>query len=687
MVHEEAGIVNGSIGDRIVLFTWLLAALASFGQAFSLHQPFEISTTRTTRTTTKTAQTITKWRRNLGRHHRPNNNKDAFLFFHHAAGANDKDNVVVVVHEVKDPRPFSVHVRASLAHVWGRQPLLLRQAFDTKKEEWHSQQPPPPPPWPSWQDIVDLACSCYNTDNTENEDDDDDESSWSGESARFIQHTPGQLDSFTMQVGPFDARSNAKIHSILHSSLPKGDPSRPSQSMDDDNANHTGNNQTWTLVVNDVDRYISALSHWVEETFCFLPRWRRDDAQVSLAPTGGGIGPHVDNYDVFLIQTSGQRLWRIGSHKLSVAQELDWLVPDLSVRILDWRRNPSSPTTKTTTENLRNNSNDKHDHHQKVTFGFTEWQLQEGDVLYLPPRVVHWGTSLSHDCMTLSIGCRAPSALDLLGPVLEELSTTTTATATTTARYQDPHRIQQWIQEQEHNDNGPSLTQQDKDQAKQLVWNAVQALLEQDEETWDAIVGKRVTEPNRLADFLWPLPYEERMQRDQEYRMRWGRRASVALRRVVQEGRGCLYRVHGISFATSSVPRTRTTATTSSTTQHTTSTRNTNNGHNHTLAADTAHEEERYHHQPRRYEILHRLFGRGQMWQVVEEVEVVTARSERSSYHNNTTRAMQVFQRIEQGKPIRSMDLKQEASPDLMRVLEDLVEQGFLYPDVESQEV
>ncbi|KAL7556496.1 hypothetical protein ACA910_009059 [Epithemia clementina (nom. ined.)] len=683
MVHEEAGIVNGSIGDRIVLFTWLLAALVSFGQAFSLHQPFEISTTTTTttRTTTKTAQTITKWRRNLGRHHRPNNNKDAFLFSHHDAGANDNDGVVVV-HEVKDPRPFSVHVRASLAHIWGRQPLLLRQAFAINKTAWHSQ---PPPPWPSWQDIIDLACSCYHGDNTDYND--DDESSWSGESARFIQHTPGQLDSFSMQVGPFDARSNAKIHSILHSSLPKGDPSRPSQSMDDNNANH---NQTWTLVVNDVDRYISALSHWVEETFCFLPRWRRDDAQVSLAPTGGGIGPHVDNYDVFLIQTSGQRLWRIGSHKLSVAQELDWLVPDLSVRILDWRRNPSSTTTKTTIENGRNNPNDK-DNNQKVTFGFTEWQLQEGDVLYLPPRVVHWGTSLSHDCMTLSIGCRAPSALDLLGPVLEELSTTTTATATTTARYQDPHRIQQWIQqqEQEHNDNGPSLAQQDKDQAKQLVWNAVQALLEQDEETWDAIVGKRVTELNRFADFLWPLPYEDRMQGDQEYRMRWGRRASVALRRVVQEGRGALYRVPGISFATSSVPRTRTTPTTSTTTQHTTSTRNTNNGHNHTLAADTSPDEE-HHHQPQRYENLHRLFGRGQMWQVVEEVDVVTARSERSSYHsyhNNTTTAMQVFQRIEQGKPIRSMDLKQGASPDLMRVLEDLVEQGFLYPDVESQEV
>ncbi|KAL7556504.1 hypothetical protein ACA910_009066 [Epithemia clementina (nom. ined.)] len=497
-----------------------------------------------------------------------------------------------------------------------------------------------------------------------------------------------------MQVGPFDARSNAKIHSILNSSLlPKGDPSRPSQSMDDDNANHTGNNQTWTLVVNDVDRYISALSHWVDETFCFLPRWRRDDAQVSLAPTGGGIGPHVDNYDVFLIQTSGQRLWRIGSHKLSVAQELDWLVPDLSVRILDWRRNPSSTTTTTTGRNNppnddENDDKDKNNHYQNVTFGFTEWQLQEGDVLYLPPRVVHWGTSLSHDCMTLSIGCRAPSALDLLGPVLEELFTTTTATATatTTARYQDPHRIQQWIQQQEkqqqHNDNGPSLTQQDKDQAKQLVWNAVQALLEQDEEAWDAIVGKRVTEPNRFADFLWPLPYEERMQRDKEYRMRWGRSASMALRRVVQEGRGALYRVPGISFATSSVRRTRTTATTT-TTEHT------DNGHNHTFAADTSPDEE-HHHQPQRYEILHRLFGRGQMWQVAEEVNVVTTRSELSSNHsnhNNTTTSMQVFQRIEQGKPIRPIDLKQGASPDLMRVLEDLVEQGYLYPDVESQEV
>ena len=58
-----------------------------------------------------------------------------------------------------------------------------------------------------------------------------------------------------------------------------------------------------TLVVNDIDRFYPPLADWMYDTFHFLPNWRMDDGQISLAEEGGGIGPHVDNYDVFLIQT------------------------------------------------------------------------------------------------------------------------------------------------------------------------------------------------------------------------------------------------------------------------------------------------------------------------------------------------------------------------------------------------
>ena len=96
------------------------------------------------------------------------------------------------------------------------------------------------------------------------------------------------------------------------------------------------------------------------QVFGFLPRWRRDDAQISIAPVGGGIGPHVDSYDVFLIQAAGTREWRIQpSPTVTVQEEMDQLLPGLSVRILEPR--DESPD-------------------------FLSVHLEAGDVLYLPPR-------------------------------------------------------------------------------------------------------------------------------------------------------------------------------------------------------------------------------------------------------------------------------------------------------------
>jgi len=220
-----------------------------------------------------------------------------------------------------------------LSSSWGRQPLLIRNAFAKEAQQLQKDKDKSTTvPWPTWQEIVDLACDGeassedWDWDNPSEEQmdhvimeedhdefDDQDGPFWNaGESARLIQHDgPDQLDTFTLEMGPLD---EARFVAL----------------------NDSPSSKPWTLVVNDVDRYIPKVGTWMDETFAFLPRWRRDDAQVSLAPVGGGIGPHVDNYDVFLVQTSGARTWSIGTRTLPVQQEFDALLPDLPVRILNF---------------------------------------------------------------------------------------------------------------------------------------------------------------------------------------------------------------------------------------------------------------------------------------------------------------------------------------------------------------
>lgn len=111
--------------------------------------------------------------------------------------------------------------------------------------------------------------------------------------------------------------------------------------------------------------------------FSFLPYSRLDDLMVSYATDGGGVGPHFDSYDVFLLQGMGQRRWRIGDQK-----DLS-LVEDAPLKIL--RR--FKPTQ--------------------------EWVLEPGDMLYLPPQFAHEGTAIG-ECTTYSIGFRAPSARELV---------------------------------------------------------------------------------------------------------------------------------------------------------------------------------------------------------------------------------------------------------------------------------
>jgi len=139
----------------------------------------------------------------------------------------------------------------------------------------------------------------------------------------------------------------------------------------------------WTLLVQDVDKHIPEVAHLLD-AFDFLPDWRIDDIMISYATDEGGVGPHTDNYDVFLVQTQGQRRWRLSEREY---RDED-LLADCPLRV------------------LKEFSTDE------------DWVLNPGDVLYLPPRLAHWGTAVG-ECMTWSIGMRGPSQHELLDAWLQ----------------------------------------------------------------------------------------------------------------------------------------------------------------------------------------------------------------------------------------------------------------------------
>lgn len=134
----------------------------------------------------------------------------------------------------------------------------------------------------------------------------------------------------------------------------------------------------WTLLVQAVDQLVPEVAELLEQ-FQFLPNWRIDDVMISYAAPGGGVGPHYDNYDVFLLQAHGRRRWRIGQ----LCDSDSPLLEHGDLRILA-------------------------DFH-----GTDEWVLEPGDMLYLPPRLAHFGTA-EDECMTYSVGFRAPSAAEVL---------------------------------------------------------------------------------------------------------------------------------------------------------------------------------------------------------------------------------------------------------------------------------
>lgn len=208
-----------------------------------------------------------------------------------------------------------------LSQYWQKKPLVIKNAFPNIK------------PLVSAEELAGLACEEHVN------------------SRLVIANDSKSKQSWQVEFGPFDE--------TRFSELPE---------------------TNWTLLVSDIERHLPETKSLLKH-FRFIPDWRIDDLMISYAPTGGSVGAHTDAYDVFLLQVSGQRLWKI-SECFS-----DEVVNDSELSIL------------------------KNFHSEQ------EYLLNAGDMLYLPPNIAHHGIAqqLLDDkgnetqCLTASVGFRAPS--------------------------------------------------------------------------------------------------------------------------------------------------------------------------------------------------------------------------------------------------------------------------------------
>ncbi len=208
----------------------------------------------------------------------------------------------------------------------------------------------------------------------------------------------------------------------------------------------------WTVLVQEVDRLIPEVGALLDH-FRFLPDWRLDDIMVSYAPTHGTVGAHIDNYDVFLLQGLGHRRWQIGTEPV----ETEEIVPDLDVRILaDFEPDE-------------------------------EFVLGPGDMLYLPPRVAHHGIAEDDECMTYSVGFRAPRHQDLVGEFLQHAM----EQVDPDARYSDPD-----LSPVEHPGAIPKQT-------RTKVYALLRGLVD-DDATIDRWLGQYLTRPDRNRQAVPP---------------------------------------------------------------------------------------------------------------------------------------------------------------------------------------
>ncbi len=213
----------------------------------------------------------------------------------------------------------------------------------------------------------------------------------------------------------------------------------------------------WTLLVQGVDRLVPKVYELLD-LFNFIPQWRIDDIMISFATPHGSVGPHYDNYDVFLYQAQGRREWSLTTQECHE----DNHIPDLELRIMN-----------------------RFAVEEKIV-------LEEGDMLYLPPHVGHYGISLSKECMTYSFGYRSyqgQEIWDSLGDYLSEKEAFK-------ALYQDPD----WS----HLKETSEITEP--------AWKSAQNLLHQlidDEKIMKSWFGCFATRLDQGAEQQLPFPLEE----------------------------------------------------------------------------------------------------------------------------------------------------------------------------------
>jgi 50S ribosomal protein L16 3-hydroxylase len=202
----------------------------------------------------------------------------------------------------------------------------------------------------------------------------------------------------------------------------------------------------WTLLVQHVDRYVPGVASLLD-SFRFIPDWRIEDVMISFAPRGGSVGAHVDSYDVFLLQGQGRRRWRLDSKAPAALRQ------GLDLRILQ-KFNAEEDSI-----------------------------LEPGDMLYLPPGLAHYGVALE-ECLTYSIGFRAPSAMELLTAAHDRLTQSDTASQ----RYRDPG-----LQAAHHPGEIPRAA------LKELRTMLEKSLHALSDAGFDALVGELVTESKGAA--------------------------------------------------------------------------------------------------------------------------------------------------------------------------------------------
>ena len=198
----------------------------------------------------------------------------------------------------------------------------------------------------------------------------------------------------------------------------------------------------YSLLVSECEKWVPEFSSLIEE-FSFIPNWRIDDLMVSYAPAGGSVGPHNDEYDVFLLQAEGHRHWQYSDKRTT---NLD-LIPDTDLAIL-----------------------------QKFEFDH-EATLAPGDMLYLPPGVAHFGEAVDR-CLTCSIGFRAPTATEVLESVALEIDRAELGSK----RYSDPLL--------ETNRHPNEVTPFEMSQFKAMITT----LLDQPDALWQSAIGKLLSD-------------------------------------------------------------------------------------------------------------------------------------------------------------------------------------------------